>query len=57
MTDGWSKSLRQTSMANSVIGNIYVPQGSISGINRSRRSSWSDAKVIMSMFCFHDELW
>ena len=32
-------------MASLIVGNVPAAPGSISGSNRSRRSSWSDAKV------------
>ena len=41
MSDTWSRMQRQQSMLYSSIGNIYSAASS----TRSRRPSWSDAKV------------
>jgi hypothetical protein len=51
MSEGWSRTQRQTSMTYSGMGNLYVPPSSVTGSNRSRRPSWSDAKVLKKL-CF-----
>ena len=45
MNENWSRNQRQTSVAYSGIANLSLPPGSVTGSNRSRRPSWSDAKV------------
>jgi hypothetical protein len=52
MNENWSRNQRQTSMSYLGIGNIYVPPSSVTGSNRSRRPSWSDAKVLKTKFFF-----
>jgi hypothetical protein len=51
MSEGWSRTQRQTSMTYSGVGNLCVPPSSVAGSNRSRRPSWSDAKVLKKL-CF-----
>ncbi|UJR33248.1 hypothetical protein I4U23_020703 [Adineta vaga] len=46
MSDGWSRTQRQTSMTYAGIGNICMAPSSVTGSNRSRRPSWSDAKKV-----------
>lgn len=46
MSENWSKNQRQTSMSYANIGNLVMPPSSVTGSNRSRRPSWSDAKVL-----------
>ncbi len=53
MSENWSRTQRQPSMAYLGTGNLCMPPSSVTGSNRSRRPSWSDAKVLKMMFCFH----
>ncbi len=53
MSENWSRNQRQPSMAYLGTGNLCMPPSSVTGSNRSRRPSWSDAKVLKMMFCFH----
>jgi hypothetical protein len=52
MSENWSKNQRQTSQSYSGIGNLCMPPSSVTGSNRSRRPSWSDAKVLKMIFLF-----
>jgi hypothetical protein len=52
MSENWSRNQRQTSMTYSGIGNPAMPPSSVTGSNRSRRPSWSDAKVMKMILSF-----
>ncbi len=52
MTENWSRYQRQTSMTFPAVGNLYMPSNSVTGSNRSRRPSWSDAKVFKTIVLF-----
>jgi hypothetical protein len=45
MSENITTKQRQTPTTFSGIGNMNLPTGNPTGLNRSRRSSWSDAKV------------
>ncbi|CAF0813582.1 unnamed protein product [Adineta steineri] len=46
MSESWSRSQRQQSMTYPGIANLCMPPSSVTGSNRSRRPSWSDAKKV-----------